>query len=54
MSNEYPDIVMNNVELNKIKAEIEQAFRDCVDYGRVKGLFNALDIIDKYREKVGG
>ena len=50
---EMPD---TNEVLDKIRAEIEHTAKDYDkfdDYRRVRGLWIALDIIDKYRTEVG-
>ena len=44
--------IRNGTPLNKIRAEIEQTAKDYdkfADYRRVRGLWIALDIIDKYK-----
>lgn len=44
--------IHNGTPLDKIRAEIEQTAKDYdkfADYRRVRGLWIALDIIDKYK-----
>lgn len=44
--------IKNGTPLDKIRAEIEQIAKDYdkfADYRRVRGLWIALDIIDKYK-----